>query len=89
MENIAGVFFAHLLTFPNETDKNHGHLRAPPPVPTPQEIAGLIKGLLVSLNEALLGAYFLGGGVALGGSGPLDYHDQQKLVGGFNPSEKY
>ena len=27
----------------------------------PQEIAGLIKGLLTIVNKALLGPYFLGG----------------------------
>ena len=50
---------------------------------TPQEIAGFMmrdyKKPLVSLNKAgrliTRADYFLGGGVALGGSGPLDCHD--------------
>ena len=44
---------------------------------TPQEIAGLIKGLI---RPAIRAGYFLGGShVALGGSGPLDCHDIVKI----------
>ena len=45
---------------------NHGNLKGPPPNATPpQEIAGLIKGLLTTI----VGPYFFGGV-------PLDCHDE-------------
>ena len=67
----------------------HGNLRVPPQCHPLQEIRpyeGIIRGFLV-VNGPFISAFSLGGGVALGYTGPFDSHDNHGYNWGAPPSQ--